>query len=117
MHGTAMSIVLATPAVPQHHRWSPLPAFCWAFFAAGAAHAAEIWVITDRQHPVAAAPSIRVIELDAPVRIETELNAQLPTDPVRATAIVQQRLSYVVYGEPNIDRALERVEAYQSARP
>jgi len=35
---------------------------------------------------------MRVIELDAPARIETALNAQLPTDPVRAIAIVQQRL-------------------------
>ncbi len=87
-----MSIVLATPTGSRHHRWPPLLTFCWAFLAAVGAPAAEIWVITDRQHPVAAAPSMRVIELDAPARIETALNAQLPTDPVRAIAIVQQRL-------------------------
>lgn len=152
MHGTAMSIVLATPAVSRHHHWPPLLAFCWAFFATSGARAAEIWVITDRQHPVVTTPSMRVIELDAAARIEAELDAQLPADPARAAAIVQQRLRdgslelqrrlrlayqgvadawslgvvkipalvvdqrYVVYGEPNVDRALERVEAYQSAR-
>ena len=59
---------------------------------ASGASAADVWVITDRAHPVAATPGIRLIELDAPVRLEAELSAQLPADPVRAAAIVRQRL-------------------------
>jgi integrating conjugative element protein (TIGR03757 family) len=152
-HGIAMSIVLATPTVSRHHRWPPLLAFSLAFLATGGTRAAEIWVITDRQHPVAATPSMRFIELDAPARIEAELDVQLPADPVRAIAIVQQRLrdggtelqrrlrlayqgvadawslrvvkipavvvdqSYVVYGDPDVNRALARIEAYRRSRP
>ena len=39
------------------------------------AWATDVWVVTDRQHPVIAAPGTRVIELDAPDRIKTELAA------------------------------------------
>jgi integrating conjugative element protein (TIGR03757 family) len=59
---------------------------------ASGASAADVWVITDREHPVAVTPGIRLIELDAPARLEAELSAQLPPDPVRAAAIVRQRL-------------------------
>jgi integrating conjugative element protein (TIGR03757 family) len=49
-------------------------------------------MITDHQHPVVAAPGVRLIELDAPARIEAELAAQLPSDPDRAATMVRQRL-------------------------
>lgn len=65
-------------------------------------------MITDLQHPAAAAPGIRVIELDAPAHIEAELTAQLPSDAAHATAIVQQRLKD---GGPDLQRRL--VNAYQ----
>lgn len=58
------------------------------------ASAAEIWVVMDRHHPISnVGPDIRVIELDAPARIQAELAAHLPSDPARAAAIVHQRLS------------------------
>jgi len=38
------------------------------------------------------APGIRLIELDSPARIQAELSAQLPSEPIQAAAIVQQRL-------------------------
>lgn len=60
----------------------------------GTASAAEIWVVMDRHHPISnVGLDIRVIELDAPARIQAELAARLPSDPVRAAAIVRQRLS------------------------
>jgi integrating conjugative element protein (TIGR03757 family) len=63
---------------------------CTMFFTVTAA-AADIWVITDRAHPVMG-PWSRLIELDAPDRIKSELAADLPSDPKQAAAIVQQRL-------------------------
>lgn len=57
-----------------------------------AAAAADVLVVTDSRHPVQAVAGARVVELDLPARIEAELAANLPADPARATAIVQQRL-------------------------
>lgn len=115
--------------------------------------AADVRVLIDRHHPVDAPASVRVVELDAPARIEAELAANLPADPVQASAIVRQRLQdggaplqrrladayqgvtdawslgvtkipavvvdrrYVVYGEPDVARALARIEEYRRARP
>lgn len=57
------------------------------------AAAAEIWVITDRQHRVEITPGARVIELDAPARIKSELAANVPSsDPAQTSLIVRQRL-------------------------
>ncbi|UOB56995.1 TIGR03757 family integrating conjugative element protein [Burkholderia pyrrocinia] len=53
---------------------------------------AQVWVITDRQHPVQGKPD-RLIELDAPPRIEQELTAGLPRDSSQAAALVQRRLN------------------------
>jgi integrating conjugative element protein (TIGR03757 family) len=115
--------------------------------------AADVRVFTDRRHSIEATKEVRVVELDAPVRIESELAAGLPADPKQAATIVQQRLKdggaslqrriadayqgvtdawslgitkipavvvdrrYVVYGEPDVARALARIEAYRKARP
>ena len=73
-----------------------------------AAAAAEVLVITNSGHPVQVAAGTRVIELDLPARIETELAAGLPTDPTQAAAIVQQRLRE---GGQDLQRRLGR--AYQ----
>ena len=55
--------------------------------------AADVLVVTDRQHPINVPSTVRVIELDAPARLlKSELAAQLPTDPKRAAAIARQRL-------------------------
>ncbi|WP_449425881.1 DUF1525 domain-containing protein, partial [Rhodanobacter lindaniclasticus] len=40
------------------------------------ARAAEVWVITDSQHPVQTPPGATLIELDQTARIEAELTAQ-----------------------------------------
>jgi integrating conjugative element protein (TIGR03757 family) len=56
------------------------------------AWATEIWVVTDHQHPVTVAPYFRLIELDAPTRIQAELPQHLPADPKRAAELVRRRL-------------------------
>lgn len=126
-------------------------ACAWAI--ATSAAAANIWVVTDRQHPVAHAHGARVIELDAPASIEAELSSRLPADPNQAAAIVRQRLKvggsalqkhlavtyqgvtdawslevskipavvvdrhYVVYGDPDVARAVSIIEGYRRKRP
>jgi integrating conjugative element protein (TIGR03757 family) len=115
--------------------------------------AADIQVFTDQNHPVEAPADVRVVELDAPARIESDLGANLPPDPAQATPIIQQRLKdggadlqrrlanayqgvtdawslgitkipavvvdqrYVVYGEPDVARALARIEEYRRTQP
>ena len=114
---------------------------------------ADVLVVTDSRHPIQAMGGERVIELDLPVRIEAELSADLPADPGKAEAIMQQRLRegnetlqrrivrayqgvaeawglgiakipavvvdrrFVIYGEPNVARAVARIDAHRSARP
>ncbi|VFR27475.1 FIG01211007: hypothetical protein [plant metagenome] len=56
------------------------------------ANATDIIVVTDSHHPIESPDGVRVIELDAAQRIEAELAANLPNDPVRSTAMVQRRL-------------------------
>ncbi|MBB0025232.1 MULTISPECIES: TIGR03757 family integrating conjugative element protein [Burkholderiaceae] len=73
-----------------------------------AASAADVLVVTDSAHPVRAAPSARVIELDLPASIEAELSAGLPADPGQAAALMQQRLRD---GGPALQRRLG--SAYQ----
>lgn len=65
-------------------------AFC---FACAITSAADVLVITDRQHPIKARSTIRVIELDAAERlVDSQLEAHLPADPQQAAAIARQRL-------------------------
>lgn len=68
----------------------------------------DIRVFTDRLHPIEAPSGVRIIELDAPSHIETELAANLPADPSRAAAIVRQRLND---GGADLQRRL--ADAYQ----
>lgn len=130
-------------------------AFCIGIFASAvsaSAFASEVWVVTDRSHPVTAGPATRVTELDAPARIEAALAQKLPTDPTRAAAIARERLSaggaelqrqlaaayqgvvdawsagitkipavvvdtrFIIYGESDVQRAVEQIERYRSAR-
>lgn len=53
--------------------------------------ASQVWVITDRWHTVRGEAD-RLIELDAPARIEAELSSQLSKDPGEAQAQVRGRL-------------------------
>lgn len=66
-------------------------AACACTLAANAS-AANICVVTDGRHPVTHASGARVIELDAPSRLEDRFSAHLPADPAKATAIVRWRL-------------------------
>lgn len=89
---------------------SPSPIRCLALaiaLCASAASAMDIWVITDRQHPVQGTPD-RLIELDAAARIEAELSTDLPSDVQQASLLVQQRLKH---GGPALEQRLAR--AYQ----
>ena len=128
-----------------------LVAICSLAIAANAP-AADIWVFTDHQHPVVAGAGVRVIELDAPGRLASELGANLPADPRKAAALFQQRLAtvgaelrqrlitayqgitdawslgitkipavvvdqkFVIYGEPDVERAVAQIERYRSAQ-
>ncbi|KHO64286.1 TIGR03757 family integrating conjugative element protein [Pseudomonas flexibilis] len=111
--------------------------------------ASPVWVITDRWHPVRGEAD-RLIELDAPTRIEEDLSSRLSSDPGRAHVQVRSRLRgdvyqgllqayqdvteawrlgvakipavvvdgrYVVYGEPDVVRAVDRVEQWRKAQP
>lgn len=53
---------------------------------------AEVWVVTDSNHPMKILPGMRLIELDLPQRIEAELTAGLPADSERATTLATARL-------------------------
>jgi len=123
---------------------------CWL---AVAASAAEIWVVTDQEHPVRASVGVRIIELDAPQKLQRELFGRLPRDSIEATAIAKRRLQeagpklqqrmavayeavadalrlgvtkvpavivdkrFVVYGEPDVERALSWIEDYRRSHP
>lgn len=60
---------------------------------ASAAHGTDIWIVTDEQHPVRELAHARVIELDAPTRIEASLSRGLPADSGKAVAEVRERLA------------------------
>lgn len=119
---------------------------------AGSVHAApDIWIVTDRAHPVTADAGQRVTLLDEQQVLEEQLTKLLPSNPHQAArafeelmasprgqqlnqqlakaqqakaqawglgidkvpaVVVDQR--YVVYGEPNVQRALQLI---QQARP
>ena len=72
------------------------------------AMATDVWIITDHQHPVRSTADARVIELDAPSRIEAALSAGLPADLQQATALMQQRLK-----TDDAARVQELAAAYQ----
>lgn len=129
---------------------APLPSAVATAALPGAGTAmSPVWVITDRWHPVHGEAD-RLIELDAPARIEAELSRQLSSDPREAQIQAQERLQtdahlrlvqayrdvaearrlgvakipavlvagrYVVYGEPDVARAVERVAQWRGAQP
>ncbi|VBF49794.1 TIGR03757 family integrating conjugative element protein [Burkholderia pseudomallei] len=64
----------------------------WVSTAMGA----DIWIVTDQQHPVRSLAHARVIELDAPTQIEATLSQGLPANPSEAAAEVRERLGNTV---------------------
>ena len=96
------------PTTVRHRRPWPYSVIMCCALAAANVMAADVRVFTDRHHPVDAPASVRVVELDAPARIEAELAANLPADLVRAAAIVRQRLQD---GGADLQRRL--ADAYQ----
>ncbi|MBF3494943.1 TIGR03757 family integrating conjugative element protein [Burkholderia pseudomallei] len=56
------------------------------------ASGAELWIVTDLQHPVRTPAHARVIELDAPTHIDAALSQGLPASPEEAVAEVRARL-------------------------
>nr|WP_067297522.1 TIGR03757 family integrating conjugative element protein [Marinobacterium profundum] len=137
-----------------HGSHRPSLAILALLLLSGSATATEVWVVSDSHNPVTGthAPD-RVIELDAPSRLEAQLSARLPTDPLQASQRMQQRLAqggqqlhrrlqsayqgvtdawslgitaipavvvdrrYVVYGEADLDQALDRVAQYRKEQP
>ena len=53
----------------------------------------QVWVVTDSHHPVRTSAGVRLIELDAPARLNAELASSLPRDPAQAAVIARQRLA------------------------
>jgi integrating conjugative element protein (TIGR03757 family) len=81
--------------LPDPVSWQSMAAvvvtwLCIALFSPLAV--ADVLVVTDSRHPIKTMGGERIIELDLPGRIEADLSAGLPVDPVQAEAIVQQRL-------------------------
>lgn len=74
------------------------------------ATANAVWVVTDRLHPVHSVDGARVIELDAPARVEAMLSANLPANPHQAAILVQQRLT-----DDNGKFATQLTTTYQGA--
>lgn len=135
----ALGLAIALPA--------SLAAFSPGIFAA------DVVVVTDSRHPVTAMGGERLIDLSEASRIETELSAQLPTDPKNAATVVKRRLNqggtdfqrrmasayqgltdawslgitsipavvvdrrYVVYGEPDVARAIALIAQHRKVQP
>lgn len=87
--------------------WIAMAVACFAI--SPVAMAADVLVVTDSHHPVQSITSAKLIELDLPSRIETELAADLPSDPAIAAALVKQRLHE---GGPALQRRI--TTAYQN---
>lgn len=83
-------------------------AWSFALFLAANASAAEVWVITDRHHPVDVPRGARLIELDAANAVTEELSRQLPSSVEQAAESARQRLRN---GGPELQRRL--ASAYQ----
>lgn len=117
--------------------------------ASQAANAGEVTVFTDRSVILKSVENATVVRLDAAQEVEARLAVDLPADPQRAQAIVQERLQlggsqlqrdlaaaykgvadawslsistvpavvvdrrYVIYGEPDVAKAVARIEAYR----
>lgn len=140
------------PYLPPLSKYPLATALCAALLGQ-LAQADDIVVVTDSQHLVHVTSDVRLIELDQPARIKAELGAHLPADPVRGSALVQQRLKdvgnalqarlgtayqgmvdawslgvttipavivdrrYVVYGEPDVAKAVALIEAHRKTQP
>ena len=137
------------PGPASRRAWLAVLMTGYAISIVDVASAAEVWVITDRGHPINDVPGIRLIELDAPSRIEAELARDLPADAAKAAALATHRLkadharlqqlaaayqavvdawslgivkipavvvdrTFVVYGEPNVERALQQIARHRS---
>ncbi|QTB44277.1 TIGR03757 family integrating conjugative element protein [Burkholderia pseudomallei] len=81
------------PVLPHPTRPALALLFVTMLGCASAAHATDIWIVTDQQHPVRELAHARVIELDAPTRINASLSRDLPTNPGEAAAEVRARLA------------------------
>lgn len=100
--------VLSRFLLPPFRTISLFGACSLALFS-GTAAATEILVITDSYHPVQSIADARVIELDLPIRIESELAANLSADPATAIALVKHRQRE---GGPALQRRM--TTAYQN---
>jgi integrating conjugative element protein (TIGR03757 family) len=83
------------PAFERRALWRSCLAVSAAFALglSNKADATDIWVVTDRAHPLVGSHGVRVIQIDAASQIEAELNAHLPNNEQEASAIARQRLS------------------------
>lgn len=85
------SIFPISPLIKPHTLAVEFLAISFLAATAPVAAATEVWVITDRAHPVAGHAD-RHILLDAAAQLEVELADGLPPDPGEAAVIVRQHL-------------------------
>jgi integrating conjugative element protein (TIGR03757 family) len=139
---------MLAPSLAAAPAWRCLFVLCLCALPSPPAVADDVFVVTDTRHPVRASEGARVIHLDIPGRLEAELSAGLPADPIQAAKLMQQRLNaggktlqrrfadacqgvvdawslgvdklpavivdrrYVVYGEPDVARAVARIKRH-----
>lgn len=80
---------------PKHIRFAAISTLLGVLtlLSVGITGATEITVFTDRSIALTSATDATVVHLDTAREIEARLAADLPADPGRAQAIVQQRLN------------------------
>lgn len=117
----------------------------WLGGCLSTAAVAEVWLVTGQRHPVTISDNVRLIELDAPARLQGQLNAQLPADQEHAAEIARNNLAnlteawrglvdawqlgvhtvpavvvdrqYVVYGTTDVETALGRIDTFRGQQP
>lgn len=78
------------------------------------AAAEEVWLVTDSQQPVTVPETVRVIQLNAPARLQAQLNADLPAEAERAADLVRARLQQPATHRTQLTKAWQGlVEAWQ----
>jgi integrating conjugative element protein (TIGR03757 family) len=129
-------------AAPRHRPAIMLVAGLCAALLCPFASAVDVLVVTDSRHPVQALAGARVIELDQATRIEAELASHLRQRLRDGGEALQRRIGhayqgvadawglgiakipavvvdrrYVIYGEPDVARAVARIDTYRSTQP
>lgn len=75
LHARAASVALGLLALGSQAVW-----------------AIDVCVYTDAAHPVSAPATVRVVRLDAPAELQSQLSKGLPKDPAEAALFIREQL-------------------------